>query len=195
MSRILHGMCQGNGAAPAAWLVLSSVLVNVYRSLGFVSDMQSPITEVWLDIMGVLYVDDTDLYIMHEWTKSGYDIWEEAEQAVNAWGNLLIATGGMLKPEKCFFYMVDYDWNADGSWQYSSLVDTTCSLSVPQPDGSSAEIVQVPITESKKTLGVWTNPAGDCDKQVEVITEKLGVWTDRLETGKLPARWAWVSYC
>ena len=100
----------------------------------------------------------------------------------------------MLKPEKCFFYMVDYDWNADGSWQYSSLVDTTCSLSVPQPDGSSAEIAQVPITESKKTLGVWTNPAGDCDKQVEVITEKLGVWTDRLEMGKLPARWAWVSY-
>ena len=65
---------------------------------------------------------------------------------------------------------------------------------VPQPDGSSAEIVQVPITESKKTLGVWTNPTGNCNKQVEVITEKLGVWTDRLETGKLPARWAWVSY-
>ena len=53
--------------------------------------------------MGVLYVDDTDLYIMHEWTKSGYDIWDKAGEALNMWGNLLIATGGMLKLEKMLF--------------------------------------------------------------------------------------------
>ena len=33
--RILHGLCQGNGAAPAAWLMLRSVLVMVYKNLGF----------------------------------------------------------------------------------------------------------------------------------------------------------------
>jgi len=43
--QIRHGMCQGNGAALAAWLTLSSILVRVYKSLGVV-----------LDIMGVLYM-------------------------------------------------------------------------------------------------------------------------------------------
>ena len=64
--KILHGLCQGNGAAPASWLVLSYVLITIYKNLGFGSRVESPITRVWLDIMGVLYVDDTDLFIMAE---------------------------------------------------------------------------------------------------------------------------------
>ena len=62
--RIVHGLCQGNGAAPAAWLILSSVLVMVYKNLGFGSKVKSPMTLVLLSIMGVLFVDNTDLYIM-----------------------------------------------------------------------------------------------------------------------------------
>jgi len=56
--KILHGICQGNGAAHAAWLTLSSILVRVYKSLGFGSKMESPITRVVLHIMGVLYMDE-----------------------------------------------------------------------------------------------------------------------------------------
>ena len=62
--RILHGLCQGNGAAPAGWLVLSSVLVRILKRLGFGTKMNAPISRVVLDIIGVLYVDDTDLMIM-----------------------------------------------------------------------------------------------------------------------------------
>ena len=105
---ILHGMCQGNGAAPAAWLVLSSFLVSIYKSMGYGSRTQAPITRAWLDVMGVLFVDDTDLYIMDECIKSGYDLWYKTQEATTAWGKLLIATGGALKPEKCFYYVVDY---------------------------------------------------------------------------------------
>ena len=64
--RILHGLCQGNGAALARWLVLSSVLVTIYKSLGFCSKTETPITLVGLDTMGVLYVNDTHLLIMNK---------------------------------------------------------------------------------------------------------------------------------
>lgn len=66
--------------------------------------------------MGVLYVNDTDLYIMRECLRSPYNLWQESQGALTAWGKLLIATGGMLKPEKCFFYMVDYEFVSVGSW-------------------------------------------------------------------------------
>ena len=80
--RILYGLCQGNGAAPAGWLALSSFLVTIYKNLGYGTKMESPITRVWLDVMGVLYVDDTDLYIMDECIRSEYDLWQETQGAI-----------------------------------------------------------------------------------------------------------------
>ena len=62
--RILHGMCQGNDAAPAAWLVLSSLLVKIYRKMGCGSHTRAPVSRAFLDAMGVVFVDDTDLYIL-----------------------------------------------------------------------------------------------------------------------------------
>ena len=114
--KILHGTCQGNGAAPAAWLALSSFLVTIYKRLGYGSRMTSPITRVWLDVKGVLFVGDTDLYVMDECIKSKYDLWHETQDATTSWGKLLLATGGALKPEKCFYYLVDYEWQDDGTY-------------------------------------------------------------------------------
>ena len=73
--RILHGLCQGNGAAPAGWLALSSFLVTIYNNLGYGTKMESTNTIVWLDVMGVLYVDDTNLYIMDKCIRSEYTLW------------------------------------------------------------------------------------------------------------------------
>ena len=50
------------------------VLIVAYKSLGYGSKVMSPITKTWLNIMGVIYVDDTDLYIMDECVKSSIDI-------------------------------------------------------------------------------------------------------------------------
>ena len=38
------------------------------------------------------------------------------------WGDLLCCTGGALKPEKCFWYLVDYECK-EGEWQYTDMVD------------------------------------------------------------------------
>ena len=97
--RIIHGLFQGNGDALAAWLMLRSVLVMVHKNLGYGRKVKSPMTLVLLSIMGVLFVGDTDLFIMYENIKLGQEIWEEAQRPLTVWGKLLIATGGMLKPE------------------------------------------------------------------------------------------------
>ena len=62
------------------------------------------------------------------------------------WGKLLIATGGMLKTGKCVYYMVDYEWQDDISWNYTDMVDDD-KLLVPQSDGSATPIEQVPVDE------------------------------------------------
>ena len=100
--------------------------------------------------MGVLFVDDTDLYIMDECIKSEYDLWHETQDATTSWGKLLLATGGALKPEKCFYYLVDYEWQDDGTWEYSSLVETTPPITVPLSDGTAAEIKHLPVDKYTK---------------------------------------------
>ena len=89
--------------------------------------------------------------------------------------------------------MVDYDWQDDVTWTYSTMVEAE-QLLVLGTDDKATPIKQLPVTTSKKTLGIWTNPAGDCSKQLEVLLEKITTWSGRLLSGKLPAKWAWVSY-
>lgn len=67
-------------------------------------------------------------------------------------------------------------------------------LRVPQLGGSSIPIEQLPVSISKKTLGVWTNPAGYCGKQIKVIHDKIEEWANILAAGVLPENWDWVSY-
>ena len=72
---------------------------------------------------------------------------------MTAWGNLLIASGGLLKPEKCFYYLIAYVWNKNGSWAYAEM-NPTDTLCVPQSSGHSILIEKIPVNVSKLTLGV-----------------------------------------
>ena len=75
--------------------------------------------------MGVLFVDDTDVFIMEEGVRSRLDVWGSVQGTLTAWGKLLIAMGGLLKPKKCFYNMVNYDWNVDGTWLYSEWAESS----------------------------------------------------------------------
>ncbi len=59
----LQGLCQGNGAEPACWLMLSSVLMHCYKHQGYGSWITSPISGAIIDFLGEIFVDDTELII------------------------------------------------------------------------------------------------------------------------------------
>jgi hypothetical protein len=60
----LQGLCQGNGAGLACWLMLSSVLMNCYKRQGFGSRIISPMSDAIIDFIGKIYVDGTNLIVM-----------------------------------------------------------------------------------------------------------------------------------
>ena len=61
-----QGTCQGNGASPAIWLLISVYLVLLMKEEGHVSNIRSPMSGIVLTIVGFLFVDDTDLIVMGE---------------------------------------------------------------------------------------------------------------------------------
>jgi hypothetical protein len=55
------GLCQGNGAAPAGWAVVSICIIKAHKKKGHGAHFLCPITKLKNHIVGVIYVDETDL--------------------------------------------------------------------------------------------------------------------------------------
>jgi hypothetical protein len=98
----LQGLCQGNGAAPACWLMLSSLMLSVYKRGNHVSTLVSPISGEAIEFMGEIYVDNTDLLtILPDVFDSDAGLLA-TQKNLDKWAKQLIATGGVLNPDKCY---------------------------------------------------------------------------------------------
>ena len=141
--------------------MIAAVPMHWYEGKGFDAQITSPISNVLTKFMSTIFVDDTDLNIMGPHWQDARAVYQEMQESTYMWGNILCCTGGALKPEKCFWYLVDYECK-EGVWQYTDMVDW--ELCVPLPDGSEARIEQRNAYECEETLGVWSCPADTEDK-------------------------------
>ena len=187
----MMGLGQGNRAAPPSWLQLSAVLVNVYKQLDLGTDLHDPITDERIHSMGAMYVDDLDMYTWKDAITDPLELTIQAQKEVTQWSLLLNATGGALKPEKCFWYLLDYTCH-EGEWFYAT--HPGFELFVTNPDGSRSGIRQEDAATSKKTLGIYDAPSGGNSGHLEYIHGKLRTWITRMKNGHLPAHMAWTAY-
>ncbi len=56
-----QGLCQGNGAAPAGWTVTSIAMIQAHKRKGHGVRLTCPITKKEMHLVGMLFVDDTNL--------------------------------------------------------------------------------------------------------------------------------------
>jgi hypothetical protein len=99
----MQGLCQGNGASPAGWAVISICILRTHGKKATVQNFSAPITKLQHHLSAILYVNDTDLlHINLTKDERVEDIHIAIQESVYSWGNLLIATGGVLQPSKCF---------------------------------------------------------------------------------------------
>jgi hypothetical protein len=187
----MMGLGQGNRAAPPSWIQLSAVLVNVFKQLELGALVVDPITQELIHSMGTLFVDETDLYTWKDGLLDPGKLWLQTQLELTQWSTLLNATGGALKPEKCFWYMLDYRCE-NGECSYAEMTPQT--LFATNPDGTKSQITQEEVTVSKKTLGIHDAPAGGNEEHIKYIQQKASTWTDRMTNGHLPHHMAWIAY-
>jgi len=152
-----------------------------------------PISELKTNIAGVIYVDNTDIiHFQMDKTEDVADAHFHLQSSINNWGKLLIATGGSLKPEKCFFYLVSFTWTPDGTCKYDSNKNNDkFRVTVPKWDGSAARIDHHGVNHASKTLGSMTCPSG-CNRGATLaIQEKSEAWAATVKEGKLSRRNVW----
>jgi hypothetical protein len=144
-----QGLGQGNGAAGAGWAVVSITITSAHKKKGHGAHILCPITRLRGHIAGVLFVDDTDLmHFRMDRNEDELEVSHHLQESITNWGKLLIASGGALKPIKCFYYIISFKWRPDGSWEYATNeVDDNgeenqeLQLTVPLADGTSGNIL------------------------------------------------------
>ncbi len=114
-----QGLCQGNGAAPTGWTVTSITMIKAHKRKGHGVHLLCPITKTPLHLVGTFFVDDTHL---KHFSMNKSETIEEAHAALQEsicnWGRILIATGGSLKPAKCFYHLISFSWTSQEGLRY-----------------------------------------------------------------------------
>ena len=77
-----QGVCQGNGAGPAIWLAVSAALVIYLYSKGCATEIRSPLSMAIITLVGILYVNDTDLFASDS---TPQETISRMQSAVEAW--------------------------------------------------------------------------------------------------------------
>jgi hypothetical protein len=114
-----QGLCQGNGAAPAGWTATSIAMLKAHKRKGHGVHLSGPITKRTIHLAATLFVDDTNLeHFEMKKVKTIREVHAAMQSSIHNWGRLLIATSGALKPSKCFYHLILFSWNTDGTWRY-----------------------------------------------------------------------------
>jgi hypothetical protein len=155
-----QGLGQGNGASLAGWCVISIMILRAHGAKGHGMHVIAPMSQVRRSLLAVLYVNDMELlHLNMEGNESVQEVHMALQWSIESWGKLLIATGGTLKPDKCFFHLLDFAWTKSGGWQYvAHHEDDAAAITVPMPDGTMAPIAHKVVDDAQKTLGVVTCP-------------------------------------
>ncbi len=107
------------------------------------------------------------------------------QNSINSWGNLLIATGGVLQPSKCFYSIISFEWE-NGLWRYTNnSLKGEFGITVPLPGGREAEIGHKSVNRAEKTLSAMTSLDGNSAASLQMIQEKAQQWINAVRNGHL----------
>ena len=119
------------------------------------------------------------------------DICLKLQSALNLWETCTEVSGGCLVPDKSWYTLVDFQW-IDGSWNDVSEFEDV-SISLKNSEGEVVSLKQLAADEAQKMLGVWLAPDGNNRKQVEEMRASTVKWAERVRTGCIDRRDAWLA--
>ena len=188
-----QGYMQGNGMAPAGWTVVNISIIRAHKRKGHGGYFICPISKLKCNAAGVIFVDDTDLiHIRMDRNELSDETLLHLQESISSWGQLLIATGGSLKAVKCSYHLISFEWRPDGSWVYAeNEKDPEYNITIPLPDGSTAQIEHLGVNVPNKTLGSMTCPSGNSEGGINQMQTKSQEWVTTVKEGKLSRRNVW----
>ena len=186
-----QGLCQGNGCGPAVWLVVSMFVVRFLRLKGRVSTIWSALSCWAFEVLGLMFVDDSDLVHFAADHESPTQVADNLDATVQCWQSGLNISGGTLRPPKCYWYLLHYKWRGG----VAQFADGECrDISVRDANGVEGMVERLPASEAKEVVGVWIAPDGNNVAQMNCLQAKIVRMTVKLQECTIPILWVWRGY-
>jgi len=188
-----QGVCQGNGAGPAVWLALSICIIHMLHTYGHTSTVSSAISLAALALSGLLYVDDSDLFILADSpSDSPTVVIQKLQRNIQLWQGGLRATGGSLAPDKCSWSLLAFQWK-NGKWRLHTQASFPASLSILDPLGQPIPLQRCEPTEASKAVGIYQALSGSMLPQFDHLCQQADSIATAFAAGYLPRNTAWLG--
>ena len=87
------------------------MILSAHGAKGHGAHFIVPMSQVCSSLSAILYVDGTNLlHLNMNGDETIFKTHATLQRTIVIWGQLLITTGGTLRPEKCFFHLIDFQW-------------------------------------------------------------------------------------
>jgi hypothetical protein len=136
-------------------------MINVYCNLGHGVTFIGAWAWDAFTLSAVLYVDNSDHFHMAIRMPSDEEFLQLVQSVTYDWAGLVHSTGGSLKPQKCFWYMLSWIWKKGKACLKTRYELPQKPLYIPQPDGTRVPIHLKTISDPEKKLGMYTWPTGN----------------------------------
>ena len=189
-----QGAGQGNGAAPQLWAVLSSKMFEMLHSLQLGNIMHTPISNSELVLVGFAYVDDSDLFSYSANHDSEHTV-RKMQQIISSWEKSAKVTGGALAPSKCWWYMVEFEWDTECNWYYvqhdtNSMIH---ELVARDAENVPTKLQYLPPSCAQEMLGVQIAPDGNNEAQVKHLLSKAQQSAEIIRSSNVMQHEAWIG--
>jgi hypothetical protein len=143
-------------------------------------------------IIGILYVNDTDLFAIAAFSsESAEQVACQMQAMTSHWRGCLLVTSGDLNLDKCSWTPIGFCWDDDGWWHYHN--DIATSIHISNSSGHLHALEQLSPLALMTVVGVVQ--VADCNMADQVAALKAiadygGGWVNQ---GYLPKRLIWQT--
>ncbi len=189
----VYGNGQGSGALPPVWVLISSVLLDEMDQSKFRLRFQDPSGTIDHDRVMVVYVDDSGMMINNFPVGEGIS---SIQTVAQKWEKLLFSSGGALAPRKCFFYLIEWEWDSNGKAQIRKKQALDDPLLLYAGHGFQPQPVpRKEANEGHCTLGIRLDPSitfQDETKYLQTVADRIAKRVRQNVINKMKTR---VAYC
>ncbi len=177
---------------PLLFLSVSSPCIDYMHGMGFATRLVSTFLTSIFCIIGILYIDDTDLFAFAVFSlETAERVARQMQAMTSHWRGCLLVTGGDLNPEKCCWTPIGFRLDDDGQWHYRT--DVAMSIRIPNSSGHLQALKQLSPSASTTVVGMVQAADGNMVDQVAALKAIADAMGDQVNQGYLPKRLIWQT--
>jgi len=166
-------------------------LTNMLHQHGHVSTFLCPVSSTSIALVGIIYMDDCDLFVFDQVASSPQAVVASLQHNVQLWQQGLKSTGGSLSLKKCLWSLLAYQHHGN-QWLLHNDISLPTGITITNPTGIATPIKHSSPVEGQKVVGVVQALTGDARLALLALQSNDDSWLQVIKSHFLPCPLLWM---